>query len=108
MQMSKSVEYKNIHIHISFRVKCLMSICVHELRCSIFLRTKQQWLNTLCQLIKLNCVVLSRVVYQFVFLTIQLFLNFKLCTMNFPEFLDLKLLPPFVDVTDIFKTYLLK
>ena len=24
--MSKSVEYKNIHIHISFRVKCLMSI----------------------------------------------------------------------------------
>ena len=47
MQMSKSVEYKNIHIHISFRVKCLMSICVYELTCSTFLQTKQQWLNFL-------------------------------------------------------------
>ena len=41
MQISKSVEYKNIHIRISFRVEVThMSICVHEPRCSIFLRTK--------------------------------------------------------------------
>ena len=33
MQISKSVEYKNIHIRISFHVEVShMSICVHELR----------------------------------------------------------------------------
>ena len=73
--MSKSVEYKNIHSHISFRVKCLMSICVHELSVLSFCEPNNSG-ETFCWLIKLNCVVLSRVIYQFVFLTVQLLLNF--------------------------------
>ena len=71
MQISKSVEYKNIHIRIFFRVEVshnYVNLCTRTLK--VFYLFANQ---TFCWLIKLNHVVLSRVVYQFVFLALRLF-----------------------------------
>ena len=60
----------NTHVHINFLSTfiCLMSICVHQLRRSIFLRTKQLWLNFLLASNEIkSCCFEYRVVYQFVF-----------------------------------------
>ena len=63
-----------------------INLCARALVFYLFANQTTVANETLWWLIKLHRVVLSRVVYQFVFLTIQLFLNFKLCTMNLPEF----------------------